>query len=116
MKRVFMVIQIRNCFCGRLLISLVSVTTQTQISHETNPLGRLFVTLSDVALVEYHKHDEERENCDIHFGFDEREGEFNIVLHRALDNINRSSGMLCWLFKDRPNEIVREVHAWPFLR
>ncbi|CAG1972754.1 unnamed protein product [Fusarium graminearum] len=72
-QKVFMVIQIRNCFCGRLLISLVSVTTQTQISHETNPLGRLFVTLSDVALVEYHKHDEERENCDIHFGFDERE-------------------------------------------
>ncbi|KAI6759837.1 unnamed protein product [Fusarium graminearum] len=34
---------------------------------------KLFVTLSDVALVEYHKHDEERENCDIHFGFDERE-------------------------------------------
>ncbi|CAF3520634.1 unnamed protein product [Fusarium graminearum] len=51
----------------------IYVTTQTQISHETNPLGRLFVTLSDVALVEYHKHDEERENCDIHFGFDERE-------------------------------------------
>ncbi|EYB31466.1 hypothetical protein FG05_35140 [Fusarium graminearum] len=30
-------------------------------------------SIYDVALVEYHKHGEERENCDIHFGFDERE-------------------------------------------
>ncbi|KAL3608663.1 hypothetical protein FPOAC2_03669 [Fusarium poae] len=51
---------------------IVLGTTQTQICHEENPLGRLFVTLENVFLVGGEKAGEKREMCHVHFGFDDR--------------------------------------------
>jgi hypothetical protein len=50
----------------------VLVSIQTRISHEESPLGRLFVTLANVSLIRYDKTGEEGEECNVHFGFDER--------------------------------------------
>ncbi|GKU07322.1 unnamed protein product [Fusarium langsethiae] len=50
----------------------MTVSIQTRISHEESPLGRLFVTLANVSLIRYDKTGEEGEECNVHFGFDER--------------------------------------------
>ncbi|KAH7003127.1 peptidase S8/S53 domain-containing protein [Fusarium venenatum] len=49
-----------------------AVTNQTRISHEENPLGRLFVTLANVFLVVGDRRAGEREACNVYFSFDER--------------------------------------------
>ncbi|PTD03092.1 hypothetical protein FCULG_00009258 [Fusarium culmorum] len=52
--------------------SLDQIKTQTRISHENNPLGRLFVTLENVSLTGNNKAGQETHDIKVHFGFDER--------------------------------------------
>ncbi|KAF9772131.1 hypothetical protein IL306_010189 [Fusarium sp. DS 682] len=51
----------------------VRVTEATRICHETNPLGRLVVTLQNTTIGIAAGQIEDRNGCDVHFHFDVRE-------------------------------------------
>jgi hypothetical protein len=56
--------------CSAYLTWAPTVTTETRIC-----LGMLSVTLTNVFLVKVTGEDNNREQCDVHFGFEERNGE-----------------------------------------
>jgi hypothetical protein len=57
-----------------LLTQYILVAADTRICHETNPLGRLVVTLQNTTIVQVVTQNK-IEASDVHFYFDLREGE-----------------------------------------
>lgn len=57
-----------------LLTSHTAANLDTRIYHETNPLGRLVVTLKKTIVPQNMAQSQQQNDCDVNFHFDQREG------------------------------------------
>jgi len=69
-----------------LLTNHTAVNSYTRICHETNPLGRLVVTLQNTTVPQAMTQGQQGPEGDVHFYFDLREGQPSKQCHASSEN------------------------------